>query len=386
MPKKVNIPEDLSADRSLALAQNILMARQRESLANDLELRARVKGQQISVDEDDSPLGIQGSLDNDEQDDPFGNITADPEGDMLSDKSIIGADPRYVEESELPTPRGDFSVIHETTGERVRGIRLNEEGHVPVDDDLSVVEKVRRAFSMGLTREQLKYLGFNGNTVNQVAAKMQRESGHPVGKPEKKEKAPPTAITKKAETNLIKTRPGGKPSQPEDLINSVHIPFVMKGEALTALEHFEQGMKFGMSVTVMGVRLAQELSAVGISQAKPLLEMAKSMREGEAIAAKNASMEAALATGKLVMDEVNPTMRELAGAVEDLESKVKSDGKGGDFNPMQHMMMQTMQPLMQKIMSSFSGLLGGSLPGPTPLLNAAPESAAPDGWTIRQED
>lgn len=58
-------------------------------------------------------------------------------------------------------------------------------------------------------------------------------------------------------------------------------------------ESFEQGMKFGMQCLLIGVRVAQELSATGVQQAKPLIDMAKDMRAGEVQAADTAARKAA---------------------------------------------------------------------------------------------
>lgn len=363
-----------SADESLDMASRIKLARER---LEDNKLG-------VDVDEDNIPGGGIGiPAPHQSEEDQYGvelklgdepDIDTDDEDPFLQDSSLgLDSDPGYVDQDSLPRAEGKFSVTHNTTGEHIEGCRLDSNGHIVganQDEELSIRAQIRRGFECGLSREQLKFMGYNANTIKITAAEMQRERGvSNIGKPETK------AITTKNQPGVIKTRPGNKPVQAEELINAVHMPYSLRG-----VEQFEQGMKFGMTMTVLGVRLAQELSGVGISQAKPLLEMAKDMRSGEAAAAKSASQEASMAAAETVMQNIMPQIAQLGSAVNALEDKV-SAGKAP--NPMQKMMMDTMQPIMSNLMGKLMPMLGGGQVNQGQPQQSA--SSAPDGWTASEE-
>lgn len=142
-----------------------------------------------------------------------------------------------------------------------------------------------------------------------------------------------------------------KGSPPEALIESMAFPLV-DGET----KGFEHGMKFGASIVVLGVRIAQELSGIGIQQARPLVEMARDMRSGEAAAAKNAAAEAAMLAAAQIQQNLAPL---LAGL-----------GRAQETDPMKSMMVRTMEPL-------FKNMLSRIMPGMA--------SGDPAGWSRRQE-
>ena len=115
-------------------------------------------------------------------------------------------------------------------------------------------------------------------------------------------------------------------------------------------------MKFGAKMVVMGVRIAQELSALGIQQVKPLIELARDARSGEEAAAKNAAIEAAQGAAAMVQQNLTPYLANMT--------------KPAETNPMQSMMARTMGPIIERLM-------GGLLPGMGP--------QEPSGWTKKQE-
>lgn len=142
-----------------------------------------------------------------------------------------------------------------------------------------------------------------------------------------------------------------KGSPPEALIDAMDLP-VVDGQIVG----FESGMKFGARMVVMGVRIAQELSALGTQQAKPLIDMARDMRSGEAAAAKGAATEAAMGAAALIQQNLAPYLANI--------------NKPAEANPMKSMMARTMGPIIERLMS-------GLLPGGT-----APQA---EGWTKKQE-
>lgn len=157
----------------------------------------------------------------------------------------------------------------------------------------------------------------------------------------------------KSEVALLTSSPKGvqqfpKGAPPEVIINEISVP-MEDGD----IPGFEKGMKFGMSMVVMGVRVAQELSAMGIQQARPLLDMAASMRQGEERAAKNAAFEAATMAAGEVQGNLAPLLASL--------------NKSSEGDPMKAMMVRTFEPMLQ-------GILGKVIPG----MGKATE---PQGWT-----
>lgn len=148
-----------------------------------------------------------------------------------------------------------------------------------------------------------------------------------------------------------------KPVPPEFLIDQISLPMDGPGA-----KNFEQGMKFGASMLVLGVRVAQELSNMGLTQAKPIMEMANAMRAGEAEAAKGAAAEAAMMAAEQVGSNMMPIISSLQ----------KEKAAAGD--PMKQMMVRTMEPIMQRMM-------GMVMPG-----MAGETGGLPSGWTRKTRD
>lgn len=175
--------------------------------------------------------------------------------------------------------------------------------------------------------------------------------------------SPPGAKPSKALTPP-KTSPGmqvfAKGSPPEALIQAIEISGI-DGQ----LVEFEHGMKFGMSILVTAVRLVNEMSIIGSQQVKPLLDMSKSMREGEAMTYKAGADEAALKAAQAMGATIIPQVAAIEGAVDAL---AKQGTAGGD--PVKSMMVRTMEPLIQNLM-------GRMMPG-------MDKPDAP-GWSKRKE-
>ncbi len=211
---------------------------------------------------------------------------------------------------------------------------------------------IKWALMHGITEEDLKggeYGELNPRTVDICAYDLEKE-GH--RKRHKKEKPGKELVPTGGQKGL---QTFAKGSPPEALIESISIP-VEDGEGPI----FEKGMKFGMTVLTLGVRVAQELSNMGIQQARPLVEMARDMRAGEAAAAKNAAGEAAMMAAGMVQQSMQPTLSMLAE-----QGKTPA---GAD--PVKAMMVRTMEPLIQRMMGSVVPGMGNQ---------------EPQGWVRRKE-
>ena len=126
---------------------------------------------------------------------------------------------------------------------------------------------------------------------------------------------------------------------------------------------FEQGMKFGMTQLVLAVRIMQELSAIGLQQVKPLIDMTRSVREGEAAAFKGGADEGAMKAAQAMGATILPMISEI-------QASVTSAARSSEADPMKSMLVRTMEPLMKNMMS-------GIMPGM--------KDEPPSGWTRKSE-
>ncbi len=147
-----------------------------------------------------------------------------------------------------------------------------------------------------------------------------------------------------------------KAETPEALVQTLDMP--IDGQMIP----LGQGIKIGMSMVILGVRIAQELSVVGVTQARPLVAMAKEMRAGETAAAMAASKDTAYEVANRMQDYFTPALNEL-GELVSQGAKPKVDTGP---NPMQGMMSRIMEPMLQN-------LIGGMIPG-------GAGQTAPAGW------
>lgn len=113
---------------------------------------------------------------------------------------------------------------------------------------------------------------------------------------------------------------------------------------------FVAGMRYEALNVIRGIRLAQELTKMGIDQATPVIRMAQEMRQTESQAAKEAAMQAAAGVGAQIMPEV-----------EAIRKQMMTQGE----NPMASMMMTLMMPSMQQAAQRLTGLFGATQPGAT---------------------
>jgi len=142
------------------------------------------------------------------------------------------------------------------------------------------------------------------------------------------------------------TRLPSKALPTEVLISQMRLPQIANGAAAV----FDAGVEYGMKSILIGVRVAQELSKMGIDQAVPIIKMAQEMRQTEGQVAKETGMSMG---------------GEIAGRLfEYMEQKFpqqKPDIAHAP-DPMKGLMARTMETLMNHI----TGMMFGGQVGPTP--------------------
>lgn len=228
---------------------------------------------------------------------------------------------------------------------------------VVTDKNLSIRKQIEQGLTGGMSVEELVKAGFNKRSIQTVASELRSKI--------KVNKAGrgPVASTKSGMPAFAKGTP------PELIIDSINVPDVTDGQGVA----FEDGIKFGMSLLVLSTRLMQELSIIGVTQTKPLIDMAKSMREGEAVAAKNAAGEAAMEAAGMVGEQFKPYFGMISSLTKK-DSAVTAVAK----NPMEAMLFNTMQPIIQ-------GIMGKAVSNLTGLPPASTSPQLTEGWTRKEE-
>lgn len=236
----------------------------------------------------------------------------------------------------------------------------------------SKVDAIKWYLLHGKTEEELVAEGFNMGTVRNSAHELRKDGlyqrppkeDRPLAVVDKVKKKT-TDVTLRADKEL---RSYAKGSPAEDLIQHfARLPDEMRDNVQG--EVFESGMKFGLSVAVLGIRMAQELSNLGVSQVKPLIDMTKSMREGEALAAKTAAIEAANEAAGQIGEIIGPTLQDVRSS---LASQAEARLAGTD--PMRSMIADTFKPMLQNMIKQ---LMPMGLPG-------TDSDSGVSGWTKRK--
>lgn len=265
-------------------------------------------------------------------------------------------------EEELSDGVGELSDFEPDTeegnakvnGEAPAGSRLPV---VQMDKNLSIRKQIENALTSGVSQDELIGAGFNKRSVQTVASELRGKG-----------KVPKTIG--RAAANTKGSMPAfAKGTPPEIIIDSMSVPDVANGQGVP----FELGMKFGMSVLVLATRIMQEVSIAGAAQTKPLLDIARSMREGEAIAAKNAAGEAAMEAAGMVSEQFKPYFNMISSLTKREQPAITATAK----NPMEAMMFNTMQPIIQSILGKAVGQLTGVPVNNVPQLT--------EGWTRKEE-
>jgi hypothetical protein len=119
---------------------------------------------------------------------------------------------------------------------------------------------------------------------------------------------------------------------------------------------FISGMKYEAMNMIRGIRMAQELSKMGISQADPIIKMAQEMRKAEGQAAEAMASE--------VAGVVSQGNARVSNSIEQLRQMMGAQSQ----DPFTRMisMMQSMQQFMQMFGMPMPGMMGMPMPGGAP--------------------
>jgi len=132
----------------------------------------------------------------------------------------------------------------------------------------------------------------------------------------------------------------------EQIVENLPWPMSCDGEVDPA---FVAGMKYEAMNVIRGIRLAQELNRMGLEQAKPVIEMAKEMRQAEGQAAQAIASELAQATMQ--------SNQQILGAIHEMAA---SQGQPSGRDPMTQAFANAAAPiwgqLLQRLFSSFAGM------------------------------
>lgn len=192
--------------------------------------------------------------------------------------------------------------------------------------------------------------------LEEISAQLDAEPDIPPGSV----KAEKSKLRKKGafQFKLVTTKAlvSGKPLPIEELIKQLNLPPMVDGTR----QVFDSGVAYGMTSIYIGVRIAQELSKMGIDQATPIIKMAQEMRQTEGQVAKE--------TG-LVMGET------IAGKLFDyMESK--SAGKA-DIATVPQPFQGMFARIMETALDNFSKRLIGA--------GGQQEANLPPGWTDKRQ-
>ena len=243
----------------------------------------------------------------------------------------------------------------------IRGLHIAETFDDLMSSPTSVTGQIEILLRNGFMRDEIIDAGFAKRSVETIASKLKTKFGREFGK------LPPSAVAKTdPAVRMARAAKGGDMAL---IMDAIKLP---SGD----VEDIQKGITFGIGILLLGVRLVQEMSTIGIQQTKPLLDVARTMREGEIAAASKAAEAAGLAAAAGVAQAIGPEISAIKTKQDALSA---ASGRSSD-NPMTDMMVNIMQPYMQqamaKMMSAFVGnKSGGQIPPPTS--NRPPSSSWP---------
>jgi hypothetical protein len=208
------------------------------------------------------------------------------------------------------------------------------------ESEENLSQEVDELLEQGLSQKEIEQRGYSPSLVRQrVRKRVKTGKGAPGG--EVKPGEPRSAATIKRQQYPL-----------EVLIKDLELPVLVDGQAPV----FDAGVQYGIRSVLVGVRVAQELSAMGVQQALPIINMAKEMRESEGQAAR-------IIAGELAQATLESNKQILAA--------IGQQAIAQSPNPMLTMMTQAMQPMFQK---AFGGLMGMFTPKPgQPALQPEPQ-------------
>ena len=225
---------------------------------------------------------------------------------------------------------------------------MRKVGGKGVNNDTGIKERLRERLleavddeSLASIRQQLKGEGENPGSIDAVVSELRKKG----------------LLAFKKNTAITKAQPV------EEIVANLPWPVDVNGHVNAT---FVAGMRYEAMNVIRGIRLAQELSKMGVEQATPVIKMAQEMREAEGQAAKVIAAELAEATL-----EGN---RDLKAAIGQMGNQMQVSGP----NPFASMMAGVMQPVlgqvMQKVMGTF--LVGQASP---PQAGVSADPSQPSG-------
>jgi len=227
----------------------------------------------------------------------------------------------------------------------------------PSEKPLGVTAEIEAALLSGVSKEELISMGFNKRSVETIASEIKHGKRGPG-----KQQAP--SAPQQIRSVAVKATKGS----PEAIVKDAAVPAIVGND-------FKTGLEFGMNMIILGVRVAQELSAIGVQQARPLVDMARDMRAGELAAAKAGAQEAGREAAVTVGKEIMPAVMSLDQRLSEMERPASTD-------PVKAMMVKIMEPIIQNTMKAFM---------PPGMQNVLPDTkpgegvSLPDGWEVTHE-
>lgn len=329
----------------------------------------------------------------------------------VSEEGIKEAAAEEIAEQNRVKQQQEEEQQQQKEGEEQPSNEESNEDDTLTDDEIAKLNTRKRVEYLllhGTTREDLIDDGYNSGTVKTIISELKSRGllkdmprGGTSPKPEGGfvKVGSSTAVQRQNPNRALSVTRG---TPPEILVEQMHIPDISGVTDMGKV--FEQGMKFGVSNLILSVRIMQELASIGTQQAKPIIDMAKQMREGEAQAAKIAATDASgKVAGELIRTlgpELESIHQEVAIATE-AANQAKAATKAKQItlpakNPMQAIISKYMDPLMGNLMQGMMGmvqqsnpaLLAGGVPAPKQIAqggDAAEEVEAPEGWERKSE-
>ncbi len=160
-------------------------------------------------------------------------------------------------------------------------------------------------------------------------------------------------IKKQPRSTTALTRTGGQRSA-EDIIDNLSWPVSVNGEVDPV---FVAGMRYEAMNVIRGIRMAQELNKMGLEQAKPVIEMAKEMRQAEGQAAQTIAAQ----LGQVTMQ----SNQQIIGAIHELAA-AQSQGQPSEMNPMAKMVFSAIQPYLGQLLAQAFSSVTKQHPGAHP--------------------
>ena len=161
----------------------------------------------------------------------------------------------------------------------------------------------------------------------------------------------------------------------EQIVDGLPWPTSVDGEVDPA---FVAGMRYEAMNVIRGIRMAQELNKMGLKQAKPVIEMAKEMRQAEGQAAQVIASQ----LGAVTMQND----QQILAAINHLAASQGGQAPA-ETNPMADVMAQTMKPILQQVMQQVLGGMfrmvpqpGGSAPAQQPAQEDQSQSNQSSGF------